>query len=204
MGTAYHPQSSGQVERFNQMLSQTLRCTVHSLGDSSQWRRVLSSVEFAVNSTPNMMTGYTGFFLNYGYHPVTPVQLLDSDVSSKVESVGEYLQRLRTIFLLAQEQIKRVNNEMKKFADRRRTSKQYAIGDYVRLNTKNLRFKGIPNKFRQRVIGPLKIVQRIGQAAYKVNLPQKYQRLHPVFHVSLLEPWHQSRFAHECYVNFFD
>ena len=37
MGTAYHPQSSGQVERYNQVLSQLLRCTIHQVGDGAHW-----------------------------------------------------------------------------------------------------------------------------------------------------------------------
>ena len=33
MGSGFHPESSGQVERFNQLLEQTLRCAVHQYGD---------------------------------------------------------------------------------------------------------------------------------------------------------------------------
>lgn len=38
-------------------------------------------------------------------------------------------------------------------------------------------------------LGPLRVVDRIGAVAYKVELPANLARLHPVFHVSLLKPF---------------
>ena len=37
MGSGFHPESSGQVERFNQLLEQVLRFTMHQLGDARNW-----------------------------------------------------------------------------------------------------------------------------------------------------------------------
>ena len=92
-GTAYHPQSQGQVERMNAVISQTLRCLMSDVPDLSKWSEFLPSVEMAVNSLPNRSTGYTPFFLMYGYHPVLPVELLKGDEITKVETVSKFLQR---------------------------------------------------------------------------------------------------------------
>ena len=35
------------------------------------------------------------------------------------------------------------------------------------------------------------MIKKIGQQAYQLELPIKYSRLHDVFHVSLLEPYHR-------------
>ena len=58
MGSGFHPQSSGQVEKFNQLLEQTLGCTIHRDGGARKWTELLALIEFAVNQTPNRTTGY--------------------------------------------------------------------------------------------------------------------------------------------------
>jgi hypothetical protein len=46
-------------------------------------------------------------------------------------------------------------------------------------------------KFDARYLGPFKISKRIGKLAYRLELPPSMARLHPVFNVSLLEPWRE-------------
>ena len=41
-GSAYHPQSQGQVERMNAVVSQTLRCIMSDVSDLSRWREYLA------------------------------------------------------------------------------------------------------------------------------------------------------------------
>ena len=90
MGSGFHPESSGQVERFNQLLEQTLRCAVHQYGEARRWTEVLPVVEFAVNNTPNRTTGYTAFYLNYGFHPLSPAQMLSKTEETNNEAVHQF------------------------------------------------------------------------------------------------------------------
>ena len=190
MGTAYHPQISGQVERYNQVLSQVLRCTIHQVGGGAHWTTLLPTIQFAANTPPSRSTGYTPFFVNFGRHPTTPVQLLDQTIRSKTESVTVFLQRLWDQFEKAQANMQIAAERMKSITDRRRCDIVFATGAWVLLSTKHFEPDGAA-KLQRKFVGPFKILERIGQAAYRLDLPQSW-RLHPVFHVSLLKDYHTS------------
>ena len=96
-GTAYHPQSQGQVERMNAVVSQTLRCLMTDVPDLGRWREYLSTIEMVINSLPNRSTGYSSFFLMYGYHPVLPVELLKGDEATNVETLSKFLDRTQEV-----------------------------------------------------------------------------------------------------------
>ena len=106
-GTAYHPQSQGQVERMNAVISQTLRCLMSDVPDLTKWSEFLPNVEMVVNSLPNRSTGYTPFFLMYGYHPVLPVELLKGDETTQVETVSKFLHRTQEVWRSARAQMER-------------------------------------------------------------------------------------------------
>ena len=70
--------------------------------------------------------------------------------------------------------------------------RRFQMGDQVLLAAKNLRQLRPSKKLADRHLGPFEIIGIIGThgQAYKLRLPSSY-RIHPVFHVSLLEPYHQ-------------
>ena len=58
------------------------------------------------------------------------------------------------------------------------------------LRTKNITSLRPSKKLDDRQIGPFPIIDTWGTNAYKLQLTPKYRELHPVFHVSLLEPYY--------------
>ncbi|KAJ5139112.1 uncharacterized protein N7515_003960 [Penicillium bovifimosum] len=80
---------------------------------------------------------------------------------------------------------------MAKYHNAKRKPMQFNWNQLVALSTRNLRIK-TSRKLSPRWIGPFKVLKPIGSQAYQLALPEKYSRLHNVFHVSLLEPWHES------------
>lgn len=91
---------------------------------------------------------------------------------------------------LAQAQLEKASNHMKKWADENCRPQEFAVGDsvMVKLLPEQLRFlhnhdKGLVRKYK----GPVPVVAKIGQATYRVE-PPKWMTVHLVFHVSKLKP----------------
>ncbi|KAA3466739.1 Retrotransposon gag protein [Gossypium australe] len=66
---------------------------------------------------------------------------------------------------------------------------EFEIGDKVFLKVspwkKILRF-GRKGKLSPRFIGPYEIIERVGPVAYRLLLPSELEKIHNVFHVSVL------------------
>jgi transposase InsO family protein len=67
MSSAYHPQTDGQTERFNQCLETYLRCMVHAC--PSKWSQWLPLAEYWYNTTYHSALGKTPFEVLYAYSP---------------------------------------------------------------------------------------------------------------------------------------
>ena len=186
--SAYHPQTQGVVERMNAVVSQTLRCLIHNTNEMKKWEILLPTVELVINSLPNSSTGFSPFFLNYGYEPVTPIQLLRGDEIARTESVASFAQRVASDWNLARQNLDRSVRLQQKYYDKKHRDVGYRVGDLVLLSTRNLKMKGTPGKLQKRFVGPFRVTETIGEQAYRLALPEEW-RIHPVFHVSLLRDW---------------
>ena len=195
MSSAHHPQTDGQTEAANRVVEMVLRCTLHGSSEPSQWARDLSLVEFVINSSPSLSTGYAPFYLNYGYYPATPLDLIQDAETTAVEGVNQFVQRLEKTFARANQMLQRAQERQKIQADRRRREQTFAVGEQVLLSTEHLQLKHSPvRKLRKRFVGPFFVTKRVGPVAYELELPQTW-RLHPVFHTSLLRPFRTSEWS---------
>ena len=185
--TSYHPQTQGVVERMNSVVSQTFRCLITE-SEIRDWEQLLSTVEITINSSPNSSTGYTPFYLNYGFHPVAPIELLAGDEKSVVEAVTNFVERICSLWNKAKENLQKSVVKQARLYDKKHRPVEFAVGDRVLLSTRNLNVKNLPAKLKSRFCGPFVVSERIGQQAYRIELPIDWS-VHDVFHVSLLKPW---------------
>jgi hypothetical protein len=93
---------------------------------------------------------------------------------------------------LARKLLIAAQQRQKALADKRRVDRIYKVGDKVLLSTKylNLKHREPSRKLLPKWIGPFKVVQVVGPVAYKLKMNPGW-RVHPVFHVSLLEPYRE-------------
>ena len=84
-----------------------VRCTLHSGGELENCVRDLPLVESIINNSPSQSTGYTPFYLNYGYHPNTPLDLIRDSQSTVVEGVNVFTQRMERVSKRASQMLQR-------------------------------------------------------------------------------------------------
>ena len=83
---------------MNAIVSQTLHCLMTDVTNLHRWTDFLPTVEMVINSLPNRSTGYSPFFLMYGYHPILLVELLKGDESTNVETLSKFLDRTQEVW----------------------------------------------------------------------------------------------------------
>jgi len=81
-------------------------------------------------------------------------------------------------------------NQQKLYADRAQVERQFEVGDLVYLRLQpyqqsSLKQKGA-EKLKPRFYRPYRVICRIGQVAYELELPQG-SKIHNIFHVSCLK-----------------
>ena len=77
ISTAYHPQTNGLDERFNQTLQRSLLKMVDE--NQNQWNKSLDSVLFAYRSSRQASTKYSPFYLMYNREPRLPIDVITSE-----------------------------------------------------------------------------------------------------------------------------
>jgi hypothetical protein len=182
--SGYHPEGDGQTERTNQTLEQYLRIYCNYQQDN--WSQLLPLAEFAYNNAPNATTGISPFFANKGYHPNITVHP-ERDLSSArarefAVDLDELHQSLRLEIAAAQERYQGP-------ADARRSpAPDFKVGDEVFVKAKFLRTTRPSKKLSEKYAGPYKIIGLAGPLSFIIKLPDSLRAVHPVFHVSMLEP----------------
>jgi len=108
---------------------------------------------------------------------------------SGLETVNEFMQRMRTAIEEAKSAIRKAQDDMKKYYDRRRTpAPVFNPGDKVFLDASDIRTTRPLQKLSHRRLGPFVVEQQIRPMAYRLKLPHSMKQLHPVFNVVKLTP----------------
>ncbi|KAG8491589.1 hypothetical protein CXB51_014771 [Gossypium anomalum] len=183
--TAFHPQIDGQSERFIQVLEDMLRCCV--LEFQGSWEKYLPLVEFAYNNSYQSSLKMAPYEALYGRKCHTPLywtELKENQIYG-VDLVKETEEKVKII----RDCLKASSDRQKSYADLKRKEIEYQVGDKFFLKVspwkKVLRF-GKKGKLSPRFTGPFEVIERVGPLAYRLALPIELEKIHNVFHVSML------------------
>lgn len=186
MSSSYHPQTDGQTERLNQCLEAFLRCSVHSF--PSKWSRWLPLAEFWYNTSFQSAIGRTPFEVLYGYPP-RQLGIVDPNECT-VPDLADWLKERASLTAMIQQQLLQAQQRMKSQADQHRSERAFEIGDLVYLKLQPYVQSTVAtcscHKLSFRFYGPYKIIQKVGEVAYKLDLPPG-SHIHSVIHVSQLK-----------------
>jgi hypothetical protein len=186
LSTAFHPQTDGQTERVNRVLEEYLRSFVNST--QSDWDDWLPLAEFAYNNSVHEAVGTTPFHLNYGKAPRLPSTPTGP---ARFPAADALVTHISDIVARAKKRLQAAADRVKHYADTRRAEHSFTVGQQVLLSTKFLTLK-LPgeNKLLPKFVGPFTIQQAVGAVSFKLDLPA-CMKCHPVFHASLLKPYHK-------------
>nr|GEV06979.1 putative reverse transcriptase domain-containing protein [Tanacetum cinerariifolium] len=186
MSTAYHPETDGQSERTIQTLEDMLRACVIDFEKS--WDRHLPLVEFSYNNSYHTSIKAAPFEALYGrkcrshvcWAEVGVAQLTDPEI---IHQTTEKIVQIKS-------RIQAARDREKSYADLKRKPMDFQVGDKVMLKVSP--WKGVVRfdkrgKLNPRYIGPFQVLSKVGDVAYRLELPQRLSRVHNTFRVSNLK-----------------
>nr|GFA47088.1 putative reverse transcriptase domain-containing protein [Tanacetum cinerariifolium]GFA55227.1 putative reverse transcriptase domain-containing protein [Tanacetum cinerariifolium] len=166
MSTVYHPKTDGQSERTIQTLEDMLRAYAIDFGKG--WVNHLPLVEFSYNNSYHATIKATPFEALYG-----------RKTTEKIVQIKQRIQAAR--------------DRQKSYAELKRKPMEFQVRDKVMLKVSPwkgvVRF-GKQGKLNPKYVGPFKVLERVGDVAYKLNLPEELSRVHNTFHVYNLKKCH--------------
>ena len=112
------------------------------------------------------------------------------DGLSEKKVIGpDLIQEIEEKVKMIKERLKVAIDRQKSYADMKRKDIRYEIGEKVFLKVspckKVMRF-GKKGKLSPRFIGPYEVIEKVGLVAYCLALPTELEKIHNVFHVSML------------------
>jgi hypothetical protein len=161
-----------------------------ALKHGRSWDKSLPYAEFSYNNSYQASLKMAPFEALYGRKCRTPLywnQTRESQVFGP-----EILQEAEKQVQIIRENLKTAQSRQKSYVDNRRRELIFEVGDFVYLKVSAMRgmkrFK-VKGKLSPRYIGPFKILERKGEVAYQLELPDNLLDVHDVFHVSLLKKY---------------
>jgi hypothetical protein len=129
------------------------------------------------------------FFALYGYHPEFTWDVEGDATRGEAPAARAQAEAVANSCKLLSDRLAAASKAQAQYYNKKHMPQQYNVGDRVLLSAKNLKLTRPSKKLNRRFMGPFEIIALAGKQAYVLDLPSRFGKIHPVFHVSLLEPY---------------
>lgn len=188
--TAYHPQTNGLVEWFNNTFVEAISAYVSTNQDD--WDLYIPAILFAFRVLPSVSTGNSPFYLLYGRNARFPCDtslLLAIQLSPSVEEHGSRIvKQIEFAKSLAHSNIARSQQLNKLQYDKTALDAPFAIGQHVWIYTPNV-MSGLSKKFLARLYDPYRICCQLSLGHYQFP-PRDNRLVATTVHANRLKPFY--------------
>ncbi|GKD29303.1 putative reverse transcriptase domain-containing protein, partial [Tanacetum coccineum] len=185
MSTAYHLETDGQSERTIQTLEDMLRACVIDFGKG--WVKHLPLSEFSYNNSYHASIKVTPYEALYGRKCRSYVCW--TEVREAQLTGPKMIQETTEKIVLIKQRIQAAQDRQKSYADLKRKPMEFEVRHSVMLKVSPwkwvVRF-GKRGKLNPRYVGPFKVLAKVENIAYRMELPQELSKVHHIFHLSNL------------------
>ncbi|KAK1617489.1 hypothetical protein QYE76_023006 [Lolium multiflorum] len=187
--TTCHPQADGQTKVVNRTLSQLLRSMIKK--NLKEWEDCLPHVEFAYNRAVHSTTELCPFEVVYDFKPITPLDLLPLPLHERVNmEASKRADFVRKIHEKTKELIEKKGKNNAARMNKKRKEMLFKPGDMVWVHFRKDRFPKLRNsKLLPRGAGPYKVLAKINDNAYAIDLPNDEFGVSNSFNVADLTPY---------------
>nr|GEW41175.1 putative reverse transcriptase domain-containing protein [Tanacetum cinerariifolium] len=181
------PSRNRRTKRENHStLEDMLRPCVIDFGKG--WVKHLPLVEFSYNNRYHASIMVAPYEALYGQKCRSPVYW--AEVGEAQLTGQEMIQETTEKIILIKQRIQVAQDRQKSYTDRKRKPMEFEVEDRVMLKISP--WKGVvrfikQGKLNPRYIRPFKVLAKIGDVAYRLELPQELSRVRHTFHVSNLK-----------------
>nr|GFB91613.1 putative reverse transcriptase domain-containing protein [Tanacetum cinerariifolium] len=151
----------------------------------------LPLVEFSYNNSYHASIKAAPFEALYGRKCRSPVCWTEV---GEAQILGpELIQETTEKIIQIKQRMQAARDRQKSYVDLKRKPMKFQAGDKVMLKVSPwkgvVRF-GKRGKLNPRYVGPFKVLERVGDVTYKLDLPKELSRVYNTFHVSNLKKCH--------------
>jgi hypothetical protein len=132
----------------------------------------------------------------YGFNPRAPIDILPLPISERIHvDAKEHADFILQMHKTTKHNIEKMNEKYRIAGSKGRQEVKLEPGDLVWLHLRNDRFPDLrKSKLMPRADGPFKIVEKINDNAYKLELPLEFG-VSPTFNISDLKPYLETKMS---------